>query len=380
MMTDNDDAQRNGTDGADMPATRSKAASPTDKPLDIAKASQAVTDYVRRRFWLPIFRYDRTPDRVLRLNGDQWRAIRDALEPLYGLADLRIAMQLARGRDANALSACEADDDDDDDDDEDGPDEDGYRVVDGGADPGLPHGWLTLLEAAYERLGDAKGLERLYAYYICNNILRDDDDCDDDDNAGGGPGDSVDNTYIGRLHDLVMRSAEDKPSADTLWRTMLGNIVEAFEYADDPGFPVDSRSYETLLARERLSDAAWRYCETHADMQWHPAQTRDLLDRLFDAAAINHATEICELLLLPLHDADSDLMSEDSEENRREILRTLERCAAHLGVERAHAEAGRLHRLYRGRKELRESLARFLAGLDDDAESAQDEENVDSDA
>ena len=339
-------------------------------------ASRALAAYIRRRFWLPVFAYDRTTQCALRMTGDEWTAIRNILQRLTGLDDLSVAMQLARGRDVHALTY---DPDGDDDDDEAEIDEDGYRIVDPQPDPGLPHGWLTLLEAAYEQLDDADGLERLYAYYILADmtsdafIAGDEDDEDDEtgnaecDRDGRNPDDKTTHAghIIGKLRRLATRPGrfDDDSQAETHWHELLDTIVHAFESADDPGFPLHSIAYEELLAQERLSDAAWRYCRRESDTPWFGARERASLDRLFDVIAIDHAAEACELTLRPLHDADSALMREDTQENRRKILLTLNRCATYAGPDRARNEAERLLRLYRKRKELREGLTAFMEGL-----------------
>lgn len=337
-------------------------------------ASRALAAYIRRRFWLPVFAYDRTTQCALRMTDDEWTAIRNILQRLTGLDDLSGAMQLARGRDVHALTY-----DPDGGDNEDGIDEDGYRIVATWSDPGLPHGWLTLLEAAYEQLGDEDGLERLYAYYILANltpaasVAHDEDDEDDEtgndecDRDGRNPDDKTTHAdhIIGKLRLLATRPGrfDDDSQTETHWHELLDTIVHAFESADDPGFPLRSIAYEELLAQERLSDAAWRYCRRGAGTPWFGARERASLDRLFDVIAIDHAAEACELILRPLHDADSALMREDTQENRREILLALRRCATYAGPDRARSEAERLLRLYRRRKELREGLTAFMEGL-----------------
>lgn len=40
-----------------------------------------------------------------------------------------------------------------------------------GLEETLPHGWFTMLEAAYERLGDSAGLAKVYAIYIAQGRL-----------------------------------------------------------------------------------------------------------------------------------------------------------------------------------------------------------------
>lgn len=351
----------------------------TPAPLGAGVASRMVADYVRRRFWLPAFAYDRTPECALRINGDEWMVIRDVLEWLLGLGNLDTAMQLVRGRDVHELTHdpdCDEEDEEEDDD-----WECGYRMVHP-QDPGLPNGWMTLLEAAYEQLGDAEGLERLYAYYILTDLpttqahgigTNEEEEEETDEGSDGtdeengrhcpsGGTASNPNGIIDRLRHLAMRD-EDADRAQTHWHELLDAIVHAFEIADDPGFPIRSRTYEELLNRERLSDAAWRYCRRGSDTPWFGTRERARLNRLFDTVAINHAGEACELLLRPLHDADSALMHDDTMENRREIMRTLRRCGDHMGAGRAHAEAERLFRLYRSRTELRDAIAAFMEAL-----------------
>lgn len=85
------------------------------------------------------------------LSTDDWQAIRHILEHLYGFPDLQPYIEtvhLARTTGHN----------------------DRYQTAPHDPMPqffnDLPHGWLTILEAAYEHLDDTAGLRRLYILYI----------------------------------------------------------------------------------------------------------------------------------------------------------------------------------------------------------------------
>lgn len=339
------------------------------QPIADGDATNAVTNYVRRRFWQPRSRYlndDVTPH----MDDAQWEAIRALLEQLYGLDDLTCALKLVRVREFHALSHCGGDEWIDDD----GyMDESGYHVVDQRADPALPNGWITLLEASYEQLNDIDGLERLYAYCLLIDLTpadhgythQDDDETDwdgDTDEANHG-------TYLDKLRNLVDQTADGNPHAvHERWDHIINTIVTAFETADAMEYPIShAQAYEDLLIEERLEDAAWRYCDRRIHDPWaDDASSIALMKRLLDAIGPNHASDACEILLKPLHDADSALMHTDSAEHRRDIIQTLIQCKAHVGIGRIRNEAERLIRMYRSRKELQESLNRFVHELDED--------------
>ena len=347
------------------------------RPIGDGDAAHAVMDYVRRRFWFPGFSYDRTPNGVLRMDATQWEAIRTTLERLYGLNDLSAAFQLTRGREFHALSYDDyVDDDSDDEDDE---DEDEYRIVDPHRDPALPNGWITLLEAAYEQLGDIDGLAKLYAYCVLTDLSPDGSghaDTDDDYDEDANDIDEIKRlTYLDKLRNLVGQTTDDnRQTVSERWNHTVEAIVAAFEAADAMEYPVSpAHAYEELLLKERLGDAAWRYCERRVHDPWaRSASSIALVERFLDVLAPDHAAEACELMLGPLHDADSELMRDDSTEHQRDIVRTLRRCMPYVGVERIRAEAERLLRLYRRRTELRASLEGFLHDLADPTATVPD--------
>lgn len=345
------------------------------------EATRAVTNYVRQRFWLPNFTWDKSPNEVLRMNAAQWEAIRAMLERALELDDLSVAFQLVRGRDFHALSYDDyADDDpdneDDEDDEDDELDESGYHVVEPHADPALPNGWLTLLEASYEQLGDVDGLERFYEYCILTDIgmeecghgneNEDENENTEDEIHHDTESGTVHRTYLDRLRDLVNRTAAGNHQvAAERWSRAVDAIITAFETADAMEYPVErTQAYERLLLEERLGDAAWKYCERRIRDPWaRSASSIALVERFLDVFTPDHAAEACELLLKPLHDADSELMRDDSAEHRQDIVRILTRCRPYMGVERVRAETERLLRMYRRRRELQESLKEFLNGL-----------------
>ena len=101
----------------------------------------------------------------------------------------------------------------------------------------LPHGWFTMLEAAYERLDDPARLAKVYAVYIAQGRL------------------PQDARYVDRLRWLLGDSVE-------LTR-MIGGLTGGFRLPQDNRMrPVASLPYEHLLREFRLSDEAIAYCES----------------------------------------------------------------------------------------------------------------------
>ncbi|KFI92285.1 hypothetical protein BISA_0682 [Bifidobacterium saguini DSM 23967] len=101
----------------------------------------------------------------------------------------------------------------------------------------LPHGWFTMLEAAYERLGDSAKLAKMYAVYIAQGRL---------------PQDAC---YVDRLRWLLGNT--------TKLTQILGELTGSFQLPQDNRMkPVASLSYEHLLREFGLSDEAVSYCES----------------------------------------------------------------------------------------------------------------------
>ena len=125
----------------------------------------------------------------------------------------------------------------------------------------LPHGWFTMLEAAYERLGDPTRLARVYAVYIAQGRL------------------PQDARYVDRLRWLLGDSGE--------LTSMLGALTGKFRLPHDARMrPVASLAYEHLLREFGLSGEAVAYCESLNRYDRRCAR------RLADVTAIGHADRV----------------------------------------------------------------------------------------
>jgi hypothetical protein len=320
------------------------------------EAGRAVYEYARLRFGMPHFRDRGTLGYDLIMDPHQWEQVREVLERMTSMRDLEAAVQTQGARDMWQLANSGVSDDCDGD--YDGADGAGVR------DPSLPHGWLTLLEAAYERLGDRDGLCRLYSYYIITDEITDrptlenvicggDGDASNDGDDGNDGADAQrrrDAHYIDALRALMPEQ----------WPEAVARIVEIYQRCcSDPMFHSRDPMYETLLKQERLSDAAWQYCT----MQSQGWRDDELIMDMFELMAQDHRDEACALLLEPLYDADSRLMSNNTAEGAGQVVALLRRCAAVMGTQRATAEAERLMGMYRSRTGLRHALEALIAGM-----------------
>ncbi|MBT1182122.1 hypothetical protein JS531_09225 [Bifidobacterium sp. CP2] len=128
----------------------------------------------------------------------------------------------------------------------------------------LPHGWFTMLEAAYEQLGDRADLAKVYAVYIAQGRL------------------PQDARYVDRLRWLLGDTTE--------LDVMLGQLTGGFRPANDERMrPVAGLAYEHLLREFRLSDEAVSYCESLRKYD------RRCVRRLADTIAIGHADRVEDL-------------------------------------------------------------------------------------
>lgn len=274
----------------------------------------------------------------VRLGEDEWRGVRMALERLYGLPDLTEYMRMNRdGRHswqepdiplrkkqkhrkprAHRRSMSLADIE---------------RLED------LPHGWLTVLEAAYEHLHDIEGLRRLYAMYIL------------------GARDDTDAQYVPRLRALSGSHWADDVALIEHWAT------------DGHGLNMprdDNPAYERLLREEHLVAAAKCYCMLHS------GEERRL--RLLDMLVEGESEDSIDRLLGFLHQPDSAVYLGDAEQSARLVGAWLDRISEVLGSARATDLAAWIADMFPNREFLQARLRAYLEGADSAAhEEAHDE-------
>ncbi|PLS28589.1 hypothetical protein [Bifidobacterium parmae] len=297
----------------------------TDTPRIIGDgaAGRKIYAYVYDHFGGHALTRDETSDYSMITDVRGWRWIRDFMQRLLAMDDgLEIAVCARTARETSQLFAeCHC------------------GQEDGQVNPPIlnpPDICWTWLEASYERLGDVEGLCRLYAYRIITDSIDGRIRTEDEQRAH-------DSWYVRKLRDL----------AGDAWNDYVLRIIDLQErYHGDPMFHGRNPAYEALLSQEMLSDAAWKYCK---------ARCRDfrddkVIERLFAVMAHTRAEDSCDLLLEPLHDADSDLMRSDSERNVDRVCSILRLVAGAAGSGKARDEIDRLLRMYRSRKSLRVAL------------------------
>lgn len=97
----------------------------------------------------------------------QWTALVEIFERFYGLGDIERAMEYRRERAEEPIERnvepplCRQ---------EPAPDEESDYFISAGVRE-LPNGQLSILEAAYEHLGDFDGMRRLLMYYILGDCI-----------------------------------------------------------------------------------------------------------------------------------------------------------------------------------------------------------------
>lgn len=275
----------------------------------------------------------------VRLGEDEWRGVRMALERLYGLPDLTEYMHMNwEGRHswqepdiplrkkqkkhrklrAHRRSMSLADIE---------------RLED------LPHGWLTVLEAAYEHLHDVEGLRRLYAMYIL------------------GARDDADAQYVPRLRALSGSHWADDVALIEHWAT------------DGHGLNMprdDNSAYERLLREEHLVAAAKCYCMLHS------SEERRL--RLLDMLVEGESEDSIDRLLGFLRQPDSAVYLGDVEQSARLVGAWLDRISEVLGFARAADLAAWIADMFPNREFLQARLRAYLESADSAAhEEVHDE-------
>lgn len=158
----------------------------------------------------------------------------------------------------------------------------------------LPHGWFTLLEAAYEQAGNIGQLAKLYAVYIAQGKLPQDARYVDrlrwllpgegvDSLERGLLGDGFPEDDEGRAHGRSL-GADDVPITLGL---LVGKLTHDYHpLTDEYGKATPNPAYEHLLRELGLSDKAVAYCETMRKADPHCAE------RLAETIAISHPDEV----------------------------------------------------------------------------------------
>ncbi|OXN01049.1 hypothetical protein [Bifidobacterium vansinderenii] len=302
-------------------------------------AGRAVSAYVFDSFGR--YRLDDTSesDYLLVMDDRQWAMTRDLLQWYLAMDDLDHAVKTIHDQKTRELADIGLPD-----------------ANPSPAPPGLPQGWWTLLEAAYERLGDEDGLRRIYACYIVIDRLpwR--------WKISGVPGFDV--PRRGREIDYGLYVRKLKALAGEQWPEDVRRMVRVHQrYYRDPIFAGRQLAYEELLRSERLSDAAWRYCKVRCRSRYVVASTAaELMDTMFDIVVEHHAEDVCNILLSPLRDADSPILKSDSPELVAQVIEVLRKCQPYV-ENRVHEECERLYAMYRHRQRLRGELKRLLREL-----------------
>ncbi|OZG66669.1 hypothetical protein BHAP_0078 [Bifidobacterium hapali] len=293
------------------------------------EALLAVCEYAFDRFGISRFRRDK-PAYDLLMNQLQWEQIREILQRILLMHDLEAAVQFHEERFMRSLTnSCT---------------EDAPEI--GGADPGLPHGWFTVLEAAYERLVDVDGLCRIYAYYIIMGV-----DAEELLKLNEySPVPFFFNHYVEKLHDL----------AGERWPEFVQRIENLYDkYRSDPMFHSRNRQYEALLIQERHGAAAIQYCSRRCKDWYDEALVSDL----FAVMAEYDLGKAADLLLHPLHDADSKLMRDNTPEGAQHVVNLLRRAGISTNGALVRQEAERLMRMYRHREHLKSLLKNLIKEL-----------------
>lgn len=297
--------------------------------LGSGEALLAVCDYAFDRFGISSFHHDKPAYDVL-MNQLQWEQIREILQRVLLMHDLEAAVQFHEERFMRSLAnSCT---------------EDVPKI--GGADLGLPHGWFTVLEAAYERLADADGLCRIYAYYIIMGT-----DAEEPLKLNEySPVPFFFNHYVEKLHDL----------AGERWPEFVQRIENLYDkYRSDPLFHSRNRQYEALLIQERHGGAAIQYCSQRCK-DWYD---ETLVSDLFAVMAEYDLGQAADLLLQPLHDADSKLMRDNTFEGAQRVVNLLRRADISSNCALVRQEAERLIRMYRHREYLKSLLKDLIKEL-----------------
>lgn len=219
-----------------------------------------ITDLQRRRF-----------------NDDDWRAVQHLLEKLYGFPDfVAYIKNVMLRRMTKQPESYETH---------------AYVPIPTRFDE-LQHGWLTILEAAYEHLDDTEGLRRLYMLYILLATTK------------------RDAMYVQRLREL---SGEH-------WQNDLATLLEIVRQCGMRFRSFDNPAYERLLREEHLVDAANEYAGRDLGS--------DRMLRLLPLVAQNNPEQLLELLVKYFRQPDCCIYQGDpytSAKNVAEWIREIDR-------------------------------------------------------
>ncbi|MGO5318090.1 SWIM zinc finger family protein [Bifidobacterium boum] len=199
----------------------------------------------------------------------------------------------------------------------------------------LPHGWFTVLEAAYEHLSDRAGLRRLYRMYILMARTL------------------PEAVYVQRLRSV---SGEQ-------WQEDCDAIVDfANRHPFEITYGGNNPAYERLLREEQLTQAAASYCYRGSDNHsW-----MYLLDLVAQADPERCKSWLNVMLLEP----DSELYRMHSDDSARYVEAWIRRIETVFGEDFAGDLASRIISMFPRRDQLRARLEPYC-NADDEAKETE---------
>ncbi|WP_298048700.1 SWIM zinc finger domain-containing protein [uncultured Bifidobacterium sp.] len=257
-------------------------------------------------------------DSIDRFTDEDWKAVRRILETACGLPDVEPYLEyLDRRQIRREITASKADS------------TMNMRLLVPSIRPhdisDLPHGWLTILEAAYEHLNDAAGLRRLYIMYILM--------------ARTFP----EAVYVRKLREV----------SGIHWREDRDTIVD---YANSHRLNMmhggSNPAYERLLREEHLPDAADKY----SMLQGEDCRLR-LFDLVAEASPEDAKKRVCRMLQQP----DSPIYQNKDQESAARVGAWLHNLDAVFGGSIAYDLARHIVGMFPQREHLRRALAEYLA-------------------
>lgn len=274
-------------------------------------ASKAVAAY-----WRTELRFSKRKQGAGVLGDDDWRAVRRILELLYGMPDIGDCVHMLNMQ--RQFS--------------DFPDFDTKSTVNmrlltpmfrcGSVDE-LPHGWLTVLEAAYEHLHDAEGLRALYSLYILLSRTY------------------PEAVYVPRLR--VISAAH--------WLEDREAIVECMNDDKLEMLLNDNPAYERILREDRLTEAAEVYC------RFSPVNDRSL--RLLDLLAETDPEGTRRRYVKLLQQPDSTFYKDDTAQQAKRVSAWVRRLEDVYGEKTSAPLARHILDMFPSREHLQHELAEY---------------------